>query len=332
MRAVVITRPGGPEVLEIRQVSDPVPASGEVLVHVRGSALNRADLLQREGRYPAPPGAPADIPGLELAGEVAALGSGVTRWRVGDRVFGVVGGGGQAELAVSHADALAAIPGNLSWDEAAAVPEVFITAHDALITQARLQPRETVLIHAVTSGVGLAAVQLVRAFGGRSFGTIRSESKVEALRPYVGHGGLVDVANVRDGLEMLRSTVPAWTNDRGMDVVLDLAGGPYLEASIQAAALEGRIILIGTMAGRTATISLGPVLGKRLTIRGTVLRARSLDEKIAATNAFERDVVPLLARGDVRPTIDSVYAMTDIAAAHERMASNENVGKIVLRW
>ena len=329
MRAVVITKPGGPAVLAVRDVPPPDAGPDEVLVRVKASALNRADLLQREGHYPAPPGVPADIPGLELAGEVAALGPGVSRWRVGDRVFGIVGGGGQAEYAVTHADALAAVPANLSWEEAAAVPEVFITAHDAMITQAQLCGGENVLIHAVASGVGLAATQLARAWGARPFGTLRTPSKLEAIGQAYG---LVAGFVVADDPEAMLPWVQAMTDRRGMDVTLDLAGGPYLEASIKAAALRGRIMLIGGMAGRSGTISIGAVLGKRLTIRGTTLRARALEEKIAATEAFAREVVPRLARGEVRPTIDSVFAMADVAEAHRRMASNATVGKIVLAW
>lgn len=329
MRAVVITKPGGPEVLQVRQVPRPEAGPGEVVVRVKASALNRADLLQREGHYPAPAGAPADIPGLELAAEVAALGPGVSRWRVGDRVFGVVGGGGQAEYAVTHADALAAVPANLSWEEAAAVPEVFITAHDAMITQAQLRAGENVLIHAVASGVGLAASQLARARGARPFGTLRTASKLDAIG---NEHGLVDGFVVADDPQAMLPWVQEQTEGRGMDVTLDLVGGPYLEASIRAAALKGRIMLIGAMAGRSGTISIGMVLGKRLTIRGTTLRARSIEEKIAATDAFARDVVPLLANGQVRPTIDAVFAMGDVAEAHRRMASNATVGKLVLRW
>src|SRR5688500_478820 len=193
MKAAVITRPGGPEVLEIRDVPRPLPREHEVLVRVRASALNRADLLQRQGRYPAPPGAPANIPGLEIAGEVVDLGRGVSRWSAGDRVFGIVGGGGNAEFAVTHESELAPIPTRLSWEEAAAVPEAFITAHDALLTQAAMRSGEAVLVHAVGSGVGLAAVQLVRAFGGRCYGTARSERKIERAREF----GLADGAAIQ---------------------------------------------------------------------------------------------------------------------------------------
>ncbi|HEU4565017.1 MAG TPA: alcohol dehydrogenase catalytic domain-containing protein, partial [Gemmatimonadaceae bacterium] len=191
MRAAVITRPGGPDVLELRDLPRPEPGAGEVLVRVRASALNRADLLQREGRYPAPPGAPAEIPGIEFAGEVAALGEGVARWREGDRVFGITVGGAHAEFLVAHERALAAVPDELEWEEAGAVPEAFITAHDALVTQAALRASERVLVHAVGSGVGLAAVQLVRAMGAVPYGTSRTPEKIERARPLGLEDGVV---------------------------------------------------------------------------------------------------------------------------------------------
>ncbi|MDQ6830081.1 MAG: NAD(P)H-quinone oxidoreductase [Gemmatimonadota bacterium] len=326
MRAVIITRFGGPEVLEVREVPPAVPRADQVLVRVHASALNRADLMQREGKYPAPADAPADIPGLEFAGEVEAFGASVTRWSVGDRVFGITGGGANAGYAVVHERTLARVPDNLSWTEAAAVPEAFITAHDALVTQAGARTGERILVHAVGSGVGLAAIQLARALGAESFGTARTADKIDRAREY----GLSDGCAVRDAFGEMLAKLQEWSGGRGVDVVLDLVGGSYVPANIQAAALKARIMLIGTVAGREATIPLGVVLGKRLTIRGTVLRARSVEEKIAATEAFARDVVPLLASGAVRPVVDRVFALDDIRSAHERLESNESFGKVVL--
>ena len=327
MKAAVITRPGGPEVLEIRDVPRPLPREHEVLVQVRASALNRADLLQREGRYPAPPGAPAAIPGLEIAGEVADVGGGVTRWSVGDRVFGIVGGGGNAEYVATHERELARIPESMSWENAAAVPEAFITAHDALITQARMRAGESVLIHAVGSGVGLAAVQLARAFGGRAYGTARTADKIERARGF----GLVEGLVIGGDPTTLVATAKAWTNERGIDVVLDLVGGPYLAASVNVAAASGRIILIGLMGGRSATLDLGVILNRRLTVRGTVLRTRSGVEKAEATAAFERDVLPLLSQQKVRPVVDRVLPLDQIGDAHTALQSNATFGKVVLR-
>lgn len=327
MRAAVITRPGGPEVLAIEQRPDPEAGPAEVLVRVRASALNRADLLQREGHYPAPPGWPPDIPGMEFAGEIAAIGARVTEWRVGDRVFGIAGGGANAELLVIDGACVARVPDQLSWTDAASIPEAFITAHDAMIVQAELRAGESVLIHAVGSGVGLAATQLARAWRATPCGTARTAEKIERARTL----GLADGLTVASNLEVIAAAVEEWTRGRGIDVTLDLVGGDYVPASIAAAAPRGRIMLIGTVAGRSATVSVGAILRKRLTLRGTVLRARSLDEKRAATALFARDVVPLFASGVLRPTVDSVYDLDQIRAAHERLASNATFGKVVLR-
>ncbi|MGE5099165.1 MAG: NAD(P)H-quinone oxidoreductase [Deltaproteobacteria bacterium] len=326
MRAAVITRPGGPEVLEILERPTPSPAAHEVLVRVRASALNRADLLQREGHYPAPPGAPADIPGMEFAGEIAALGDAVTQWREGDRVFGVVGGGGNGEYLVTDAATVARVPSALSWTDAAAIPEAFITAHDALVTQAAVRAGETVLIHAVGSGVGLASVQLACAWRATPYGTARTPSKIERAREF----GLTDGVVVADDVGVLVAAAEQWTSGKGIDVTLDLVAGAYVAAEIQAAAKRGRIMLIGTVAGRSATIPVGMVLGKRLTLRGTVLRARSIQEKRDVTAAFARDVVPLFDSGTLRPTVDSVYMLDEIGAAHARLAGNATFGKVVL--
>lgn len=327
MRAAVITAPGGPEVLAIENRPVPVPAPHEVLVRVHASALNRADLHQREGNYPAPPGAPPDIPGLEFAGEIAAVGGEVRRWREGDRVFGIVAGGANAEYLVADAESIAAIPARLSWTDAAAVPEAFITAHDALVTQAALTRGELVLIHAVGSGVGLAAIQLVRAWGATPFGTARTAEKIERASAFGLAGGCV----VREDPDVFLSRLGEWTNSHGFDVTLDLVGGPYVSSNIRAAAPRGRIMLVGTVAGRSNAIPLGLVLGKRLTLRGTVLRARSVDEKREVTAAFVRDVLPLIADGRLRPAVDQIFALDDIRAAHERLGSNATFGKIVLR-
>jgi putative PIG3 family NAD(P)H quinone oxidoreductase len=326
MRAAVITRPGGPEVLELQDRPTPEPKEGEILVRVRATALNRADLLQREGNYPAPPGAPPDIPGLEFAGEVVVAGDGVSDWAAGDRVFGIVAGGGNAEFLVTDARAVAHIPSTLSWTEAAAIPEAFMTAHDALVTQAGVRPGERVLIHAVGSGVGLAATQLARAWDAIPYGTARTAEKITRAREY----GLEDGIVVTDDMETIVAVVERWTGGKGMEVTLDLVAGPYLATSIRTASLKGRIMLIGTIAGRSATIPVGMVLGKRLMLRGTVLRARTIEEKRSVTAAFSRDVVPLLGAGALRPVVDRVFPLGEIRAAHERLASNETFGKIVL--
>ncbi|MEP7087220.1 MAG: NAD(P)H-quinone oxidoreductase [Gemmatimonadota bacterium] len=327
MKAVVITAPGGADVLELREVARPSPSYGQALVRVHATALNRADLMQREGKYPPPPDAPKDIPGMEFAGEVAELGPGVQRWKVGQRVFGIVGGGSYAEYLVSHERLLAEIPDSLSYTEAAAVPEAFITAHDSLVTQASLRASETVLIHAVASGVGLAAVQLVRALGAIPFGTARGKGKVVRAKELGLEDGWAATADMREMVSLAKR----WTGGRGINVVLDLVGGAYFPASIELMAPLGRLMVIGTIAGRDAQIPLGRVLTSRLTIRGTMLRGRALEEKIAATRAFEEQVVPMLARGIVQAVVDREYPLAEVRAAHVHLESNESVGKIVLR-
>ncbi|HEX8718638.1 MAG TPA: NAD(P)H-quinone oxidoreductase [Gemmatimonadaceae bacterium] len=327
MKAVVIARPGGPEVLEVRDVPRPRAGYRQVLVRVHAAGLNRADIMQREGRYPPPNDAPADIPGLEFAGEVAELGPGAVEWRVGQRVFGIVSGGAFAEYLVVHGRMLAEIPEALDFAAAAAVPEAFITAHDALVAQACLRGSERVLIHAVGSGVGLAAVQLVRALGGVPYGTSRTEAKITVAREL----GLEDGVAITNGaLSLIAERVAAWTGGAGVDIVIDLLGGPYVAASLAALAVKGRHVLISTLAGAHADLPIGTMLRKRLTLRGTVLRSRPLEEKIAAVRAFGREVVPMLARGMLRPVVDRTFPLDDIRAAHAFLESNESVGKVVM--
>ena len=326
MRALTIVDPGGAEPLALRDVATPEPGLGEVLVRVRAAGLNRADLLQRRGLYPAPPGAPQDVPGLEFAGEVAALGPGAREWREGDRVFGLVAGGAHAEYLVTHERTLARIPGELSWTDAAAVPEAFVTAYDAMVDQAAVKPGERVLVHAVASGVGLAAVQLARAMGALPYGTSRTEAKLE----HAGALGMLDGVALPDGPASLGDAVARWTRGAGMNVVLELVGGAYLPASLAALAPLGRLMLIGTMGGARADVDLGLIRRRRLTVRGTVLRARTLEEKILAARHFAAHVVPLLERGEVRAVVDSVLPLEEAGAAYARVESNRTVGKVVL--
>ncbi|HKC63663.1 MAG TPA: NAD(P)H-quinone oxidoreductase [Pyrinomonadaceae bacterium] len=328
MRAVVITSYGGVEGLEVREVERPAdPTADRVLVRVRAAGLNRADILQRKGRYPAPEGAPQDIPGLEFAGEIEQTGSEVRALHRGQRVFGITAGGAQAEYVVVPETTLAEIPPNLDWTEAAAVPEVFITAHDALFTQARLQMGERVLVHAAGSGVGLAAIQLARACGATTFGTSRTPEKLERARGY----GLDEAVAVNDDPMLFADAVREWTDGAGVNVILDLVGSSYLAANLNSLGMKGRLMLVGTTAGANAPLDLGLVMRKRLRIIGTVLRARSVEEKARATRLFAAHVVPLLAREAVRPVIDKIYSMDEVRAAHERMESNESFGKIVLK-
>lgn len=326
MRAAWIARFGGPEGLEIRQVPRPEISPEQVLVRVRASALNRADLLQRQGKYPPPPGVPAEIPGIEFAGEVVETGSAVQMWEPGQRVFGLAGGAAHAEYIATHERLLAEVPANLDWAQAAAVPEVFITAHDALWIQARLRPGETVLVNAVGSGVGLAGVQLARAIQAVPYGTSRTADKIEQAKHYGLEAGLV----VREDFDELVKTANQWTKGHGIDVFVDLVGGAYVTAGQKLLGLKGRMILVGTVGGGTYELDARYVMRNRLEIRGTVLRARSLEEKIEATQSFASEVAPLLASGVLRPTIDSKFALADIAKAHARLESNETFGKVVI--
>ncbi len=327
MRAAVITAPGAPDVLAIQSRPVPVPGPGEILVRVRGSALNRADLLQRAGRYPAPPGVPTDIPGLEFAGEVAATGAGAALWPVGARVCGLVGGGAHADYLVTHERAVAAVPASLDWVVAGASPEACITAHDALVSQAAVRPGDTVLIHAVGSGVGLTAVQIARQLGATVYGTARGEAKLAAARAVgmregsmPGAPGWVAVATKQ------------WTDGQGVDIVLDLLGGDYVRESVAALALKGRLILIGTLAGGESTLESRYMLARRLTVRGTVLRSRPLEERIVATRAFAREVMPWLVSGAITTRIDATFPLEQIAEAHALMESNTTAGKIAIAF
>jgi NADPH:quinone reductase len=327
MKAIIISSPGGPEVLTVRDVPTLQPAADQVLVRVRAAGVNRADLLQRAGHYPAPPGFRQDIPGLEFAGEVAELGPDARLWKPGQRVFGITGGGAYAEFVVVHERTLAEIPPNLDWIEAASTPEVFITAQDALWKQAALRACETVLVHAVGSGVGLAAVQLARAIGAVPYGTSRSHDKLQRAREY----GMEDGIELREGLDPLQAAVDRWTGGRGINVVLEIVGGSYVAASIRAMAQHGRMIVISSSAGPNAQIDLRPLMSRRLTVRGTMLRSRPLEEKIMATRAFADEVVPLFARGTLRTFIDAQFPLEQAAAAHARLESNQSFGKVVLR-
>jgi putative PIG3 family NAD(P)H quinone oxidoreductase len=322
MRAIAITKPGGPDVLTLVDRPRPEPSRGEVRIRVRATAINRADLLQRMGAYPAPADAPPDVPGLEIAGEVDALGPGVERLAIGDRVFGLVGGGGYAEAVVSHERAVAKIPDGMSFEDAAAVPEAFITAHDAIVGQAGLRGGETLLVHAVGSGVGTAAVQLGRALGVLVIGTARTADKLERAKSLGMAAGVIPEGH---------KFAEAVRKHGEPSVVLELIGGAYLDEDLRAVGVLGRIVLVGLLAGARSEVDLSAILRKRLRVFGTVLRARPLEEKIAAMRSFEAHVVPLLQRGLVKPVIDTVMDLDAAAAAHERMASNVGFGKIVLR-
>src|SRR5712692_2009926 len=293
MRAAVITRPGGPEVLEIQDVETPEPIGDYVRVRVRSSGLNRADLLQRAGGYPAPPGSPSHIPGLEFAGEVDTIGPLVRMWKPGQRVMGLAGGGAQAEYILAHEGLLVEIPGNLDFVQAAGVPEAFMTAHDALFTQAGLQMGERLLIHAAGSGVGTAAIQLAHAAGATTFGTSRTPHKLERAKTLGLDVGLSD--------QNFAAEVNRLTNGEGVHVVIDFIGAPYMEQNLQALAMWGRLVFLATMGGVQANVNIGMLMGKRISMRGVTMRTRTLEEKMAVTHRFATEVLPLLASGKVKP-------------------------------
>lgn len=325
MRAVVIEGPGGPEVLRLTEVPDPSVGPDLIRVQVKAAGLNRADLLMRMGRYGEQGPGPL-VPGLEFAGVVEQVGEGVTAHKVGDRVFGIVSGGGQAEKVVVHERGAVRIPANLDDISAAAVPEAFITAHDALVSQGGLRAGERVLIHAIGSGVGLAALQLAKVAGAFTLGTSRTVNKLDRAKL---HG--LDVA--------IDSTKGKWagaarqaTGNHGVDLIADFVGGPALGENLASLAERGRLVIIGLLGGSRAELDLDQLLTRRLHVWGTVLRARPLEEKLAAVQAFARDVVPLLASGKVKPLVDRVYPAQAVQAAHGQMGQNENFGKIVLTF
>ena len=326
MRALVITTPGGPEVLAIQERPVPQPGPGEIRVRVFASALNRADLLQRRGAYPAPPGAPADVPGLEYAGEVDAMGEGAGLWAVGNRVMGIVGGGGHAEYVEVHEREAIRVPQHLTSEEAAAIPEAFLTAYDALFRQLDLTMGERLLVHAVGSGVGTAALQLAGAAGATVIGTSRTADKLrraQALGLEIG----VDTSR-----EDLAEAVNQATYGSGVHAVLDLVGGKLLEASLRVVALRGRVVVVGTTGGAKVEVDLGLLLRRRIHLFGTVLRTRPLEEKIALAREFSNAVLPLISSGRIKPVVDSVFPFEEVRRAHERMEDNASFGKIVLTW
>jgi len=326
VRALVIEGQGGPEVLALREVADPTPGPCDVLVRVAASALNRADLLQCRGLYPAPAGAPADIPGLEYAGEVVATGAGVTRWTVGDRVMGIVGGGAAAERLVAHEDEALRVPPGLSDTDAAAIPEAFMTALDAAVLQGGLVSGGRVAVNAVGSGVGTALVQIARHIGGHSIGSSRTAAKLDAARLF----GL-DVPVLGSSPELAEAARAA-TDGRGADVVVDLVGGPGLGSLIRALRPGGALILVGLLGGHRAEVPLATVLMKRLRVQGTVLRSRSHAEKAALARAFEERLMSGFegATPALRPVVDHVLPWADVADGHRSLAANATTGKVVL--
>ncbi len=323
MTAIAIRTPGGPEVLTPEPRPVPTPGAGEILVKVAAAGVNRPDVMQRIGQYPPPPGAP-DIPGLEIAGEVVACGSGVTRWKGGDKVMALVVGGGYAEYCLAHESHALPVPSGLSLIEAAAVPETFFTVWYNAFERGRLAAGETALIHGGTSGIGTTAIQLAKAFGARAIATAGTPEKCEACRKLGA-----EVAINYKTEDFVEATKKA-TGGRGADLVLDIIGGDYIERNYEAAAVEGRILQIAFQSSPRATVDFRRLMLKRLTHTGSTLRARTVADKAAIARAIEAKVLPLIATGRVKPVIDSTFALREAAAAHARMDSSQHIGKIVL--
>lgn len=321
MRAVIFTGAGGEEVVQIVDRSDPEPGPEDVLVGVRYAGLNAGDLLQRAGRYPAPPGSPQDIPGLEVAGVVEACGERVTTVQPGERVFGIVGGGGLATRVLIHERCTVRVPDRLNDQEAAAVPEAFVAAHDALRTQAGLEPGETVLVHGASGGVGTAAIQVARLLGAHVFGTVRSEAAATAVRQ-LGGVPIADKDFARAVLDQ--------TGRRGVDVIVELVGAPHFPENMDTLATRGRIVIVGVGAGTEIAFNLFSLMLKRGAMIGTVLRGRPLEEKALAMRRFEKEVVPGLADGRITPVIDSVHRAEKVNEAFARLAESGKRGKVLL--
>ncbi len=334
MKAVYIKEFGGAKNLEIREVEKPSsPAEMQVLVRVKTSALNRADVLQRKGLYPAPKSFPERILGLEFAGEVSEIGNEVKNFKPGERVFGITAGGAQAELVLTEESLLARIPDNLNFVEAACVPEAFITAHDAIFTQGNLQAGETLLIHAVGSGVGLAALQLAKAKNIKTIGTSRKANKLERCNKFGLDFGIVTETNtVESNPKALAEIIQHKNDGQGVDVILDLVGAKYFAANLESLALKGRLILVGLTSGTRAEFNLGMALAKRAHIVGTVLRSRLAQEKAEATAKFVEDVLPLIEKRLIVPNLDKVFRIEEVRAAHEYLESNKSFGKVVLEF
>jgi NADPH2:quinone reductase len=299
----------------VEEHPDPAPGAGQVLVRVRAAGVNGADMLQRRGRYPAPPGSPQDIPGLELAGEVEALGDGAARFAAGDRVMGIVGGGGQAELAVVHERQLMPVPDAVDFPDAGGLPEVFTTAHDALFTRAGLRPGERLLVHGAAGGVGTAAVQLGAALGAHVTATVRNPGARDAVA----------------GLGADEVIEPGGFEEHGpFDVILELVGAPNLGANVKALDTEGRIVVIGIAAGAKAELNLAALMAKRGRIMASTLRARPLEQKAATARAMEREVLPWFQRGAARVPVAETFTLDDVAAAYDHFAAGGKLGKIIV--
>ncbi|MEI9996555.1 MAG: NAD(P)H-quinone oxidoreductase [Rhizomicrobium sp.] len=322
MKAIEVANPGQGYRLELAELATPTPGAGEVLIEVAAAGLNRADLAQAMGGYPPPPGASSTL-GMEVSGTIAAVGAGVAQWRAGDAVCALIPGGGYAEYAVASEKCLLPVPAGVSLVHAAALPEVHFTVWTNLIDTARLKAGESVLIHGGTSGIGTAAIQLCAARGHKVFSTAASDGKCAAITAL---GGYAINYKTQDFVEIVKRE----TGGRGVDVILDMVGGDYIQRNMSAAAIWGRIVNIAYQGGMQASVNFAPMLMKRLSLLATTLRARSNDEKGAIRDAVRREVWPLIEAGRVKPVVDQTYPLADAQAAHTRMAGSGHIGKILL--
>jgi NADPH:quinone reductase len=324
MKAIVITRPGGSEVLEIRERPVPEPAGDEVLVKVMAAGLNRPDVAQRKGKYPAPPGAPADIPGLEIAGVIEKTGSNVADLRVGDKVCALVSGGGYAEYCLAPALQCLSVPENFTYAEAASLPETFFTVWSNVFDRAHFRNGETLLVHGGTSGIGVTAIQMIKAFGGTVYATAGTDEKCAVCE------SLGATRAINYNTDNFRDRILELTGQRGVDIILDMIGGPYTEPNLEILADDGRLVFINFMKGEQATIGLSRIMRKRLTITGSTLRARDVTFKGEIASKLREHVWPLLSSGVIRPVVFKTYPLQEAAAGHSLMESSNHIGKIVL--
>jgi NADPH2:quinone reductase len=326
MKAIIITQPGGPEVLQIVERRRPSPSAGEVLIKVSAAGINRPDVAQRKGSYPPPPGAPQDIPGLEVAGVIEAIGREVTRWQVGDRVCALVIGGGYAEYCIAPEGQCLSIPPNLNFIEAASLPETFFTVCSNVFDRAKLQPGESLLVHGGSSGIGVTAIQIAKALGSMVYVTAGSDEKCA----FCENLGAAKAINYKT--KNFKEEIDHLIGGKGVDVILDMIGGDYMPDNLQCLANDGRLVMINSMRGKNTEVDLSVVMRKRLVITGSMLRSRDVAFKSAIAGKLEEHIWPLLASGEIKPVIYKVFDAADAAKAHELMESSEHIGKIVLRF
>jgi NADPH2:quinone reductase len=326
MKAIIITQPGGPEVLQIAERPTPAYSSTEVLIKVHAAGINRPDIYQREGNYPPPQGAPQDIPGLEIAGVITEVGSEVTRWKVGDKVCALVMGGGYAEYCNAPEGQCLPIPDNLTFEEAASLPETFFTVWTNVFDRGQLKANETLLVHGGSGGIGVAAIQMAKALGHTVYITAGSDEKCRVCEDL----GAAKAINYKT--ENFAGVIKKLTNGKGVDVILDMIGGDYIAGNFKSLADEGRLVLINTMKGKDVQVDLSVVMRKRLTITGSMLRSREIAFKAAIAQNLEKIIWPFLTSGKIKPVINKVFPADKAAEAHELMESSEHVGKIVLEF